>query len=343
MEKGSIARGTKIGLTIVGTTIGAGFASGREIWEFFGSYGQGSQYGFLVSLFLFGISNLIILWISYQKGTNNYFELIEILLGRSLARIFDIMMMIYLTLLTVVMFAGSATTLNNWDIPFVGGVLICSLLVFIVIVKNVNGILTMNALIMPVLIGGLLILAGYYILHVPVSIQLQPKINMIWSSAIIYTSLNIIPLLGVLSTFGGEIRGKIEIMVAILVAVLGLGGVGIFLNQALLTAADSIHAYDIPIFALLRIWPNQLVLWMGILLWLAIFTTAVSGVYGVVHRIRESFPIPVWKAAFVMILIVAPLSGIGFKNLVAILYPLFGILNLFLLAVILLYPLRELR
>jgi uncharacterized membrane protein YkvI len=44
-----------------------------------------------------------------------------------------------------------------------------------------------------------------------------------------------------------------------------------------------------------------------------------------------------------MILIVAPLSGIGFKNLVATLYPLFGILNLFLLAVILLYPLRELR
>ena len=43
-------------MTIVGTTIGAGFASGREIWEFFGSYGEESHWGIILSMVLFFLS-----------------------------------------------------------------------------------------------------------------------------------------------------------------------------------------------------------------------------------------------------------------------------------------------
>ena len=57
MEKNWI----KIASIYVGTVIGAGFASGREIIEFFGVYGLKGIVGIIISGFLFSVLGSLLL------------------------------------------------------------------------------------------------------------------------------------------------------------------------------------------------------------------------------------------------------------------------------------------
>ena len=40
-----------LAFTYIGTIIGAGFASGREIWQFFGAFGTCWNYNFCIGIF----------------------------------------------------------------------------------------------------------------------------------------------------------------------------------------------------------------------------------------------------------------------------------------------------
>ncbi|MFS8630041.1 MAG: plasmid recombination protein, partial [Bacillales bacterium] len=54
--------------------------------------------------------------------------------------------------------------------------------------------------------------------------------------------------------------------------------------------------------------------------------------------ILQKMKMPLWMIAILLIVLMAPFTIFGFSTLVSILYPLYGIANLYLLAVILLYP-----
>ncbi|RCK13161.1 DUF951 family protein [Bacillus licheniformis] len=47
---------------------------------------------------------------------------------------------------------------------------------------------------------------------------------------------------------------------------------------------------------------------------------------------------PRWVIVILLLSIMAPFTSIGFSNLIAFLYPIYGLLNLYLLVNILLYP-----
>ena len=69
----------QLSFLILGIVIGAGYASGREIWIFFGPNGGRAILFFSI---LFGICCYSILNISYQKQTNHYQQILETLLNR---------------------------------------------------------------------------------------------------------------------------------------------------------------------------------------------------------------------------------------------------------------------
>lgn len=334
-------RGIKIGLVIIGTTIGAGFATGREIWEFFGSYGEGSQYGILLFAVLFGISSYIILSICFAQKTENYYALLQQLMGERAARIFDYIMIIYLLLLTVVMFAGSGAAAGDQGMPEMYGILLCAILVFFVVAGNINGIIQFNAWMIPILIGVLLFLALSHLIQGAQEMKITNFSLHIVPSAIIYTSLNVVPLISVLSTFGTEIKNKKEIRIAVFTTMIGIGSLAYLLNSAILKISGSFEDLQIPLFSLIRIWPEWVTLWMTILLLIAIISTAISGVYGAARRVSMKYQYPLWKTSLVITMLAIPLSAYGFENLIKNFYPIFGLVNLFLLGLILIYPLKN--
>lgn len=327
-----------IGFTIIGTTIGAGFASGREIWEFFSSYGFQSIYGILIAIVLFAISSIFILWISFKHQTENYYEVLVILMGEPLAKIFDFFVFLYLFSGSVIMFAGSGATFDQWNLSFLLGVVVLAIAVWVVQVRGISGLMGINSLLIPILITILLFVTyTYTVEHKGFSNEYIRLYLKVWPSAITYSALNVVSLLGVLSTMGKKIRSKYEILIGSLLSAFVLGLVAYLLNLSLLKV-KFVQQYEIPLFSLIPTERPILLILVSIVLWFAIYTTVLSNVHGLVYRIQTKVNFSTGKIALFVILLIIPLTFIGFSTLVNILYPLYGVINLYLLAVLILYP-----
>lgn len=320
---------------IVGTIIGAGYASGRELWEFFGA-----ESGLAIVLFavLFSISCAVILTVSKKEQTTHYLPVLEKVLGKRLAKAYDVMIILYLFSVTVIMLAGAGATLEVYHIPTWLGIIVNGFLVVIIFIKGTSGMTKINALLIPILIVCLLavLLVYQHSIGFTFSFNLQEQKN--WPSSLTFTSLNILPIIAVLGAVGNQINHRGEIYIASIGSGVILGTVSYIYNESLLTVAQEIIFYEIPLFVILKHYPSVMVLAISLVLWLAIYTTAASGVLGLLSRIRVKVTGEPWVIALLLVALMAPLTLFGFSTLISILYPLYGILNLYILAALLLYP-----
>lgn len=331
-----IKAGLKWMFLIIGTMIGAGYASGRELWEFFGT-----ESSLAITLFtiLFSICVFVIMSISYQQKTFDYLVVLKLLMGKKLTSLYDYMIILYLFSTTVIMLAGGGATLEVLNFPYWMGIIIIASLLVLLFFWDTKGITLMNSLIIPILIVFLVgILFSFQSLE-GYSIQFNINKQTNWPAAFTFTALNILPLVAVMAGVGHEIKSKGEIWIASVGSGGILGGISFLYNESLLRVAHDIMFYEIPLFAILKHYPYFMVLVMSGLLWVAIYTTAAAGVFGLTTRFRKYVSIPLWALAFFLVLIMIPLTTIGFSTLIGVLYPIYGILNLYILAAILLYPL----
>lgn len=332
--------GMKVSFVIIGTTIGAGYASGREIWEFFASYGRGSHFSIVLSMLLFALSCYVIMTISHRLQSPHYGQVLEELLGKSLAKCYDVLIFFYLFSTTVVMFAGSGAILSYWNMSYWLGVWITALFVFIIFFRDVEMMTSLNSILTPFMIGVLILTCLVFLGHAFGQDELMASGLTSYPSAIAFTSLNILPLVAILSVFGSKMKAA-EIKIASINSAVLLTAISLLYNHSLMLVGDDILLYEVPLFSILRDFPPQLIAGVGLVLWLAIYTTAVSNVFGIVSRFKHVVSFPQWVVAGFFVLLVLPLTQFGFGNLIQFLYPLYGVLNLFLLMTILLYPLAD--
>lgn len=74
----------------------------------------------------------------------------------------------------------------------------------------------------------------------------------------------------------------------------------------------------------------------AIILWIAIFTTALSNGFGFINRFSNKYK---RKVALIFCLSSIPVAKIGFANLVSIIYPIFGFIGVIIMF-FLLYSLK---
>ncbi len=333
-----IKAGMKWMFLIIGTMIGAGYASGRELWQFFGN-----ESGFAIILFavLFIICCTVIMSISYSQKSFHYIPVLQLLMGKRLTSLYDYMIILYLFSTTVIMLAGGGATLEVLHLPYWLGIIIISALLVFLFFWDTKGITSMNSFVIPILITFLVgILFSFQMLE-GFAINLHVSEQRNWPAAFTFTALNILPLVAVLGGVGREIKTKGEIWIASIGSGVVLGGISFLYNESLLKVAHDIMFYEIPLFAILKHYPYFMVLVMSALLWVAIYTTAAAGLFGITSRFRKFVTVPLWALAFFLVMIMIPLTKIGFSTLISVLYPLYGILNLYILAAILLYPILK--
>ncbi|PYZ91787.1 hypothetical protein CR194_19415 [Salipaludibacillus keqinensis] len=327
--------GLKWMFLIIGTMIGAGYASGRELWQFFGY-----ESGLAILLFsiLFFICCYVIMDISYQQKSEHYIPILQTLMGKKLTGLYDGMIILYLFSTTVIMIAGGGATLEVLHIPYWYGVIIISVLLVVLFIWGLNGMTSMNSLLIPMLIlflvGTLLVFQWSTDFKMDISWSRQRN----WPSAFTFTALNILPLVAVLGAVGKKINHRGELWIASLGSSLLLGGVSFLYNQSLINVAQEVMLYEIPLFAILKNYPYFMVLVMTGLLWAAIYTTAASGILGLCTRFQPLLKMPFWLLSLFFLMMMIPLTTFGFSKLISILYPLYGLVNLYILAAIMLYP-----
>ena len=225
-----------ITLVIIGALIGAGFASGQEIFSFFYIYGKNGIYGILIMSILIGIFIYKSLKIIYQKQVYNYNDFLNLFIKNTKIR--NVILWIVNVLLLVsfyIMVAGfGAYFEQEIGINRIIGSIVLNLLCVIVFFSNIKGVLKASNLIVPFLIFFIFFIGIKNIVQIRTIDFYQMKNNWILSM-LIYNSYNFILLMPVLISLKKEITKeknikKVSILVTIIILILSISIFFLLLN-----------------------------------------------------------------------------------------------------------------
>lgn len=321
---------------LIGTLIGAGFASGQEINVFFFSHGTSGILGIILSTVLMGAIIYKTLKIVEKYQINNYKELIEILLknmqNTKIKKIINLIINIFILITFFIMIAGfGAYFEQELGINSIIGSIILAIIVFFIIIKSDKGVVKANEILVPILIISLIIIGIINLKEVnllKINKYLINTNNLNWIvDAILYSSYNSILLIPVIITLKNYIKNKKEILAisTIITAIIIILSILVFI---ILTRIDvNIENLEMPVAYVVSHMPKIFTIFYGIVILGSIFTTSVSLGNSFLQNIckkQKSYP----QIAVIMCITSVLVSKIGFSNLVSILYPIFGYLGI---------------
>lgn len=325
----------KITFSIIGIIIGAGFASGQEIYSFFYSYGLYGILGIILASILLGITIYKTLIISKKYKLNSYNELLdEIIKKNKIKQIIKIIINIFLITSFYVMVAGFSAYFKqvfnfNKIISSTFLIIIC----YFTFNKNVDRIIKINTILVPIIIIIFLIFGIKNIQNINNEKIIENK-NIFWVfSAIIYTSYNSITLIGLTGVMNKYLKNKKECFMVAIITTIIIASLAIII-YGLLTNIEK--RAEIPMLQVSQLFGGIYKYLYNFTILIAIFTTAISEGYSFLENISKNNK-KIYKIAnLLMCMSAIPISMIGFSNLVNTIYPIFGVIGLIQIANILL-------
>ncbi|WLD91680.1 hypothetical protein [Alkalihalobacillus sp. AL-G] len=323
----------QIAAVYVGTVVGAGFATGKEIVEFFSRFGFIGFITILMSGFLFIFLGTKLMLRAIDLKASSYEELNENLFGRWFAKGMNIVMMLMLLGVCAVMLSGSgAVFAEHLGLPKLAGVLLTVILSFVVMLIGVKGLYAVNSFVVPIMISFNLILMVYSVTdaHFIKSFFTIPYVDDGWKSIVspfTYAALNLALSQAVLVPVAAEVNDK---------KIVRLGGIlgGALLTLILISShltlimLPNVALYEIPMAVVMKGLVTGIYWIYVIIIYGEIFTSVIGNIYGLEKQISKYINVKsVWIYSGI-ILIIFSLSKIEYGVLLSLLYPLFGYLSL---------------
>ena len=324
--------------SIIGALIGAGFASGQEMYLFFYRFGIYGILGLLLCSFLIGMVIYKTFLIIHNKSISNYQDFLNVIFYRekkqpknkylNLSYISNIIVNVFLLITFYIMISGfGAYFEQEFKIHRLIGAIFLAIICFVILLKDIEGVKKVNSIVVPILIGIILIISFMNIKTIDFSrISLIHNYNWIIQS-IVYCSYNMILVIPVLVGMKKYVKNKKQIKIISIVSgcIVFLLAISIFLW--LTNVNVNFDSLEMPaVYVIDTKFPNFAWIY-GIVILLSIFSTAISIGISFLKNIaknKKSYP------QFVAIMCISGvlISNIGFSNLVKMLFPVFGYLGI---------------
>lgn len=330
--------------TFAGCFLGAGYVSGQELWQFFGSFGKVGLVGMAVSAVLLSAFGILLTRYVQLTGISDMDKVVIKKDNKILRSIFVALEVFFLFGVFVIMTAGVGAMLEQvFGINPLLGSGIFVLLVALVAIFGINGMVTAFSVTVPALvIMSAVIFAVYGTKSGFDSITFasdkadNPLLQNWLVSAIVFVSYNLFASIGILTPIGKAVQKKSTLYTGIigggvLLLVIALG---IMLTMAM--CPESVTA-QLPMLAAAQNISDIFTYIFAFLLFGGMFGTSVSSVFAVDEFARARFEIGK-KASVILILCLSVLSFIGsvfeFDKLIGVVYPVCGYLGVAALALI---------
>ena len=323
---------SKVSSVIIGTIIGAGFASGQEIAAFFNIYGLKGILGIVLSSILTGIIIYKVFKIIQKNEIHNYSDFLQAInTNPRINKIIQIIVKLFLLTSFYIMIAGfCAYFKQEFEIPILVTAIIMATLCYITLSKNIQGLISINLILVPILI--------LFIFYIGIkNINFTTKYFSVSSnylngnsifrcifSSILYTSYNSIMLIPILINLSSYIKEKSKAKKVSIICTIILLLLGICIFCLLLRGENYISQLELPIIQIIKEFGKIYPIIYGLVIISAIFTSCISAGYSFLSNLKKYDKKHIILLCTTSILI----SPIGFSKLVQILYPLFGILGL---------------
>lgn len=317
--------------TIIGAIIGAGFASGQEIYLFFYRFGINGIWGILICNILMCLTIYKTLDLIYSKNISSYKDFLNNIFSNNilLSKITNFIVNFFLCVTFFIMIAGFGTYLSQvFNINQIWGSAILAVISYFVFLKNMKSFTKINCIIIPILISVIVLVGLKNFQNIEYeNIKMLTNKEVFWIiEAIIYASYNLILVIPVLINLKGFLINKRQILfISIGVSVIMI--VLTVFEFFLLSNIKEFNNVEMPLVYVIERNFSEFFGVYGVAILIAIFTTAISVGLSFLNNItknEKSFP----HFAGILCISSVVFSPIGFSKLVAILFPVFGFLGL---------------
>lgn len=331
--------------TYIGTVVGAGFASGQEVLQFFGLLGPWGLPAIAIAAAGFYYFGDIIMDTGRVLRAGSHLPVLREVSGR-LAPVLDVVTTFFLFGALSAMVAGAGSVLyQEFSVPWMAGASLMAFASIVTVLFGLRGVIAAVSAVVPFLIGGVLIVSlavlssGGLLLQAPPP-GFVPAVRPWPLSGVTYISYNIIMSVPVLASLGGTMKTRKEAGWSAALGAAGLGLSLLLVYLALVSRFPTVLGYEIPM-AYLAATVHRFGGPFYTLIFLAeVYTTAVANLYGFTTRLASP-----GSNRFTLVAVLSGALSIwaasaGFAKLVRVVYPAVGWAGLALLLALVIYAYR---
>lgn len=329
-----------VAFAFVGVVVGAGFATGQEIFQFFTSNGNYSIWGVIITGCIVTLGGIFVLQTGYNLNAHNHTGPIKYYLPKRIATLFDIILTLFLLALAMIMTAGGVSTIHeSFNIPYaLSSVLLISIILITLFLKF-ERLIAILGMVTPFLVIIVTIIAMYYLMTGSLSFSDPNQYantgtrsdQWWWFDAINYGSLQIAAAFSFLSVMGGRLKFKSSSVYGGMIGGLIITFLLLMLNLGMVSQFSHIKDVALPSLLLAKEISPMIGLFMSIVMILVIYNTVV----GLMYAFASRFTRPYSKHYYIMIICMAVLTFattfIGFIDLIGKVFPVMGIFGFILL------------
>lgn len=326
----------KIACIFIGTVVGAGLASGKEIYQFFSIYGIKSFIGLILCFIVYVYIGSKIYNIACEKNLSSYNLVINEICPKFVGGILNLFTSLYYLFSSSIIFAASGAIIKQFfSIHRFYGILLMIIVTLLILKFSMNGLFFINALSVPIMISLIFIMFLLFeVFYDPLNVQnsfvnIEREFsihNNIILSSFLYGGFNILSAVGILAPLSIE-NSKKNYRNGILLGSFFLILISIIINYLILRNMPYIASYDIPLLYIGKIFGRGFQILILVLIWIEMLSTETSSLYSLSKSISNKFSCSFSKSLIIILMVSLPISILGFSKLISVIYPIFGFLS----------------
>ena len=331
-------KSSKLAFTYAGCFVGAGFLSGNELWQFFGSFGKWGAVALIFAIILQAVFGYISIRYAGENDISRFDVLIVKKDKKWLRGFFVITEVVFIFFVVSVMLAGAGSLFKT-----VLGVgewwtsLIFTIAVMVVAYFGLNGVITILSSTIPILTLATMAISVVAVVKYGLpNLNLAPVTGATWMlpnvivSAILFAVHNLYCTLGVVAPLGARVKDKNTAIQGMTYASIVLLLISVAVLCPLYTSLE-FATKALPMLELAKVISGPLFYVYALLMLMGMFGTAVSHTVAVTDFFEQSSK-KIKKHKLILIIPLGILayvvSLIGFSDLIAIMYPLSGYIGI---------------
>lgn len=331
----------KIALAFVGLLVGAGFSTGREVIQYFVTFGSMGLWGVVLAGGLLAITGAVVIQLGSYFLAREHMSVFRNVAHPVVSRFLDISVTLTLFAIGFVMFAGAGSTLDQqYGFPAWAGAGLMVLLVMATGLLDVDRVSDLISGVTPLVIVAVVGAFLYVMFHLPPDLSVldaaaartTPPVSPWWLSAFNYAGLSLMLGVSMVLVIGGNhpnlrqagrggLAGGVLYTVLLLMSAL-----------ALYLSIEQVGDADIPMLQLMVSIHPALGHVMVVVVFGMIYNTAIGVFYALGRRLTANRPDGYRRVFLLTCLAGYGLSFIGFDALMNAVYPAIGYVGMFLAA-----------
>jgi len=328
-----------IAFMYVGTIMGAGFASGREIWQFFGVFGKSGYLGIGLVCVLFMIIGFMTSRVACILNTDDMGKVIvpgdNWFLKSFVANFLAVVLFMVFTFMSA---AGGALFNQQFGLSEMIGGAVIVVLVIVTVIGGFSRLSKAFRFVVPILMITVVFISVVVIIRntgMPITVETfkpSPLAGSWQLASLLYLSLNILAVIPIVSKASIQAKSKKHAYFGSVLGGFFVGALAFILFHAMRTEPGFSNSIDMPMLAFSeKLSPAANFAYTFVLLF-AIYAAATMSFYASTTRlIKGSYE---KSKIFIMAWAGFAIGLVGFSRIVEYVYPIIGFLGISIVAML---------